>query len=108
MPGEGNPSRQRKMVVHFPEIRMSCLTDGNIFHECNVCFGLTPSVAFSSQIQFRNNTDQSQDVNKNIERPGHSTFSVQVEWVNKFHNWFHHVEFWRGFIKTRVTSHPVK
>lgn len=81
---------------------------GNILHECNVCFGQTLSVALSSQIKFRNNNDQLQNGTKNIEKPGHSTLSVKVEWVNKFHNRLDRVELWGGFIKMRVTGNPVK
>ena len=71
-------------------------------------FGQPPSVALSSQIQLRQRSEQLQKNGNNMEKPGHSIVPVQVEWVNTSHNWFHHVEFLGGFIKTRVTRHPMK
>jgi len=81
---------------------------GNLLYEGNGGFGKPTSVALSSPIQLRHNPEQSQKDTNNMEKPGHSTLSVQVEWVNKFHNGFHRVEYWRVFINTRVTRNPVK
>jgi hypothetical protein len=52
---------------------------GNIRYEGNGSFGQLPSVALSSQIQLRQNPEQLQKDTNNMEKPGHSIVSVQVE-----------------------------
>lgn len=109
----GKHYKTRENGHPFSNILMFWLIDeinfhGNIDHECNVCFGQTPPVALSSQIKFGYNHDSLQNGTKNIEKPGHSTLSVKVEWVNNFQDMIFRIEFWRGFIKMRVTDNPVK
>ena len=109
----GKPHNPKEVGHPFPIMCMFYLSDeinfhGNIRYEGNGCFGQPPSVALSSQIQLRQRSEQLQKNGNNMEKPGHSIVPVQVEWVNTSHNWFHHVEFLGGFIKTRVTRHPMK
>lgn len=70
------PTREHhnpKKVGHpFPNICMFCLAD---------------------EIQGRHDPEQLQKDAKEMEKPGHSTPSVQVEWVNMFHIRFQRVEY---------------
>lgn len=100
--GEVCPTRETRQPEEdghpFPNMCMFCLTHeinfhGNILYEGNGCFGQPPSVALSSRIQLRHRPEQLQKDANNMEKPGHSTVSVQVEWVNTFHNRFHRVKY---------------
>lgn len=52
--------------------------------------------------------DQSQNYGRISVRPGHFNTFVEVEWVDRFHNPLHRVEFYKDSSKRRLLSKPVK
>ena len=62
----------------------------------------------TNEPRFEYFNDQSQNYGKISVKPGYSGFSMEVEWLDKFHNRLHHIELGEDSLKNRVSAKPVK